>query len=446
MAKSKWRARKRRGGGDTAPAGTHSGDQHAGPPQPPARERPRPPHEPPSPFWFRPVATYILGIGYILTAFVLLIQNHLAETRIGAACEDVCGGASLAGISLEWWGGLLMAGVLGARWLARELPRPGVRQLLVLAALGHAGASFAFAASQWLGIVDVCIFCQVASAFSIGVALTCLPVIRATFEAPLLPAAQALGLGVLGVLAMWPFLEGVGPEMEPDAPAMISQPAEEGVAAERDGAPSSDWVADETTQARALAEAMDSLTIGDPEAPYEFIMITDFTCNICRSFEEQHLPAIIQEGVYSGRVRVRFLLGRSGAMSRRPFYELVAASSLAVAGMPPEAAIRLMRNSSVISSPQGIAQVADEEMREKGMEAMRRLGNEADWERVTAEHDQRILRLLQAYFPGRSGTPAFLMVRGGLDMDGLPPADSEDVLAAYGFHPADHFLEFAGLR
>ncbi len=377
----------------------------------------------PEPVWFRPVATMMLGGAYIATAMALLVLSQRETGKIGAVCGDSCGGVTLLGVSLEWWGGALMAGVMGTRWWAYRsglgLARHGVAAL----ALGHAGASLAFAGSQWLGIASICPLCQLAALLSVAVAVTCWRVVLSASEAPLIPAAQSLALGIVGVMAVWPFLDGPHLQSRRDA-------APEGVMAPA-GAPA------------GIGEWMDALTIGNPSAPFEFAMITDFDCRICQRFEEEQLPRLIREGVETGLVRVRFLVTRRAGRAAAPFNELAAATALARAGVPLAEVMRLMRQEPVVSAPQAVARVADPAVRARAMEILKRVGEESGWNAVVDEHERRARALRAAYFPERGGTPAFVIVRGALDPASPPPPGDTGVLALYGFQLASSFLEFA---
>ncbi len=447
MSKSKFRGRRRRPtgrpGAPSETPGTHE-------------ERQQPEYEGPEPTWFRPIFTYILGFAYFGVSAILLIMADMGVEQVGAVCEEQCGGAKFLGVSLEWWGSSLMAAILGARWLTTQTPNINARFLLAALALGHAGASLAFASSMMFGFADYCLLCVVAAAISLGVAVSCWPTIRSAFEVPLIPVAQGVALGFIGVVAIWPFLDGLGPENgaeeyaeetmlrgeepTPRETVASAEPAEE---AEPPAEPPRQ--VDPAERASRLREAVDAMTIGDPDAPYELVMITDFTCNICQEFERRHLPTIVAEGVENGDIRVRFLLTRRGADRRRAFFELVASSSLAMAGMPVEEAITLMRENRVVTSQNGIALAEDDELRQRALEIMHEVSDTAEWINVVEEHEQIIMRLRQQYFPGRTGTPAFVMVRGGLDVNNLP-REGAGALALYGFRNADPFLEFAGLR
>ncbi len=443
MAKQKFRGRKRR---------TTEHSEPALQPQKPTPSEPSREDGNGQPLFFRPITTYVLGFGYFATAALLLILADLEVGQIGAACEDQCGGAKLLGVSLEWWGSLLMAGVLGARWLTTQTENINARYLLAASVLGHAGASIAFSASMLLGFAGYCLYCLIAAGLSVGVAISCWPLIRSAFAMPLIPAAQGLAVGLIGVVAVWPHLDGVGDEQPTVSPgelevAQQTRPAEEqnGEGSPADGQPAQQPV-DPQARQEMLREAMDAVTIGDPDAPYEFVMMTDFTCNICHEFEIRHLPALVQQGVYSGQMRVRFLFTRTSATDRaRPFYELVAATSLTMAGMPVEEAIKLMRENRVVTSQNGIALAEDEELRQRALNIMHEVSDTAEWANVVEEHDRTIMRLRQQYFPGRTGTPAFVMVRGELDVDNLP-AEGAGALALYGFRDAAPFLEFAGVQ
>jgi hypothetical protein len=375
-------------------------------------------------WYLQPITTYVLGASYLLVAAALLLLTGPESASVGAVCGNACGGTALLGISLEWWGAGLMSAVLVLRWLSTQRLDIALRQLTAMTALLHAGSSCAFAASQWIGFVDVCPLCQVASLLSVAVAASCLGVVRQAFAAPLLPALQSLALGVAIVGAMWPFLDGVHAG-QPSTNIAVSN------------------IPTTPTAKSELDEVMDAMVIGSADAPYELVMLSDFDCPICQRFEQQQLPTLIREGVETGRIRVRFLLSRRNGAASGPYNELSAATSLALAGMPADQTLKLMRQGALVSSPQGIARAEDETLRDQGMLALHRVNSGVTWPAVIAEHERRARLLRERYFPGRNGTPAFVVTRGAMDFDNLPPADSANVLALYGFQLAESFVEFA---
>jgi protein-disulfide isomerase len=50
----------------------------------------------------------------------------------------------------------------------------------------------------------------------------------------------------------------------------------------------------------------ESRVLGDPDAPVEFVVYSDFQCPFCKQFDEQDLPPVINNFVTEGQVRVEW--------------------------------------------------------------------------------------------------------------------------------------------
>src|SRR5665811_1588106 len=50
----------------------------------------------------------------------------------------------------------------------------------------------------------------------------------------------------------------------------------------------------------------DGRFLGDPEAPVEFVIYSDFQCPVCKRFDTQDFPAVIDNFVKTGDVRVEW--------------------------------------------------------------------------------------------------------------------------------------------
>ena len=66
---------------------------------------------------------------------------------------------------------------------------------------------------------------------------------------------------------------------------------------------------DETSPAPAIAYEnlqADGRFVGDPDAPVDFVVYSDFQCPFCKQFDDEDLPKIINTFVESGQVRVEW--------------------------------------------------------------------------------------------------------------------------------------------
>lgn len=369
---------------------------------------------------------YGAGTLYFAAGAMLLADDVLGRNAIGAVCGARCGGTTLLGVPLEIFGMALMAAVLASRaWWSRS------RAPLAAASCGglalvHGAASLAFAASMWLGIVPLCNLCQVAALLSVVVAAACAPLMREAYALPALPVAKSLLIGVLAVFAAWPFLEGLKEEEELlEAPAVQAQP------------PANAAGADERMQ------LVDALTIGRADAPYELVMLTDFDCGICERFERRTLPELIERGVDTGVIRVRFLF-KGGAGGDSNAYKLVAATALAQAGADPVEVFELFRRRTLQSTPQGIALHPDEAVRARAGAILAEAARSGSWMQLHAEHQRLGSIVRRQYHGGSQATPLFVMFPGRFDP--ARPHRIDELYVFHGFQLPGPFLEFAGIE
>lgn len=381
-----------------------------------------------------PVRGAALVYGGALAYFavcVMIYRSNGGET-IGAICGDGCGGALVLGTPLEIWGAMLMAGIAATRAAFDVGTRPAVLAGLAggLASI-HAGASIALAGTQILGWAPLCWLCLIASALSVAVAVGCVPLLKRAYAFPWLPGAQALLLGAASVAAVWPSIQGLSPE-QPAKPSSQQTDKANG---------ETEALTRAAVQPDVLARLMDSLVLGDPAAPSELVVLSDFSCNVCKRFEDRTLPALMEHGVEPGLMRVRFIFTAHHGGEEMARRKLIAATCLAAAGMPAEKVIARMREANLVSVPQGIALAEDPELQNQAMQLLKELAREDEWDAVLDEH-QRIDGLLRGeYFPGDSATPLFIMVPGALDEQNLPA--QENVYTFRGYQKAEPFLDFA---
>lgn len=377
-----------------------------------ASKPPPPPATPPATLRGAGVR-YAAGGLYIAVAAFLWLGKATGSEAIGAVCGGECAAVRAFGVPLEVAGIAAMAAVLGCSLAVGRWVNAAV--LCAMLALLHAGASLAFAASQWLGIAPLCVPCQVAMLLSLIVAGTTIPLMP---RGPLaLPLLAPVLIGAISVAAIWPHLTGL-PEVE--EPVLVADPP-----TENPPSPST------------VTPLLDALTVGNPAAPFELVMLTDFNCPICRRFETRTMPKLLARAVQPGVLRVRFIykVPASGVS-----YELVAATALARAGADPIAIQELFHDRTLRSAPQGIALWPDEDVRARATEILTETG---DWNALHAEH-RRLGNLLRGrYFSGSQATPLFALFPGEFDADNLPAEESLYIFK--GFQLPAPFLEFVGV-
>jgi hypothetical protein len=365
----------------------------------------------------------VLAVVYTLLAAVLLIgADRLPWGVVGAVCGGGCGGTTLLGVRLEWFGIVLM-GFVAVAWWRRHTAWP-------LLALLHAGASMAFAASQWLGLSPWCALCQGCAAASLALGAAAVVSARPTA----MWGGGAAAAGLVGVLLMWPLL--VAPVAEASSPDIDEPVSIRPTPIPADGSPAVDPPAVSGPHVLALS------LYGSPMAEWELVVITRIGCPICRRLEDRTMPALLAGPVAEGRLRVRYLFT---ARSTTPGVDApmlaTAALSLAAAGAPLADVVKEM-----MAAPTRLTDLATTLATIGGgrwADAAARHHADLTAGRpaavVMAPHEELARRLQRAYLDGRTGTPAIVLARRP-DWSNPPPPT--DVYTFYGFQLPAPLLEF----
>lgn len=412
---------------------------------------------------------YPAGLAYIAVCLLLLFGPDNAPDVIGAVCTEECGGATVFGIRIEWFGGGAMALLLALRLAAqRSLYEPLVAAVVSLALI-HGSASLVLAGSQWFGFSSFCSLCQVAAGLSILIASFHFPVATRAFRFPLVTGAQSVALGVFVVLAAWPlFYDGYGDIMEMERKIVVPEIPGEGemVMANRGEETTDRQVTPDEPVAtpapreeqvtigpappgqvpESLDEAMNILSIGRDDAPWTLFVLSQMGCPVCRRFETQTLPELIREAVEPGHLRVQFLYTSQGRDARFQSIQLIAAMALAGGGEAVTSAITHVQSQDnrTPTVPFLIQSHRDETLKEKADDFLRRTESRLGWNAIANEHHRRSVHLRRVYLEGSTSTPCTVLMRGPVDWADLPP--SFNAYSFVGFQIKDPYLEFMGLE